>query len=382
MSSFTKSFKQLFALIVALILGCQLATAANEISLYTPYTKISVPPGQSIDYSVDVINKGDQVQNVPISVTGIPHSWKYEMKSGGWSIAQLSVLPGEKRSFNLKIEVPLNVNKGNYRIKIQAGEFDALPITINVSEQGTFNTEFTIDQPNMEGPAKSTFTYKARLKNGTSDQQLFAFNADAPRGWSVAFKVDMKQVSSVTLEANQTKDVIVEVVPPETVEAGKYEIPVSAATNNNSSDMHLEAVVTGSFGMELTTPTGLMSTDITAGDQKRIALVVKNTGSTDLTDIKMSFSAPANWDITFDPKRIDRLKTGSTAEVYATIKAYKKSIAGDYVATIEAKTPEVSSKASFRISVETPMLWGIVGVIIIVVAIGCVYYLFRKYGRR
>ena len=64
------------------------------------------------------------------------------------------------------------------------------------------------------------------------------------------------------------------------------------------------------------------------------------------------------------------------------IKADKKAIPGDYVTNIEARTPETSSKLSFRISVETPLLLGWIGVIIIIIALGTVYYLFRKYGRR
>ncbi len=71
---------------------------------------------------------------------------------------------------------------------------------------------------------------------------------------------------------------------------------------------------------------------------------------------------------------------GST--VTATIKADKKAIPGDYVTNLEARTPEASSKASFRMSVKTPMLWGWIGVLIIAAAIGTVWYLFRKYGRR
>ena len=50
-------------------------------------------------------------------------------------------------------------------------------------------------------------------------------------------------------------------------EAGTYKIPVRAATNGSSADLGLEVVITGSYGIELTTPTGLLSTSITAGDQ-------------------------------------------------------------------------------------------------------------------
>ena len=134
--------------------------------------------------------------------------------------------------------------------------------------------------------------------------------------------------------------------------------------------------------MELSTPTGLLSTNITAGDVKRVELAVNNTGSSELNDIKLSFTAPINWDITFDPQKVDKLQPGKVAQVFATIKADKKAIAGDYVAGIEAKTPEIGSRISFRISVETSILRGWIGVLIIIIALGSVYYLFRKYGRR
>ena len=134
--------------------------------------------------------------------------------------------------------------------------------------------------------------------------------------------------------------------------------------------------------MELTTPTGRLSESITAGDDKRVELMIKNTGSSELKDIKLGASSPDKWDVVFDPKQVDRLGSGENTHIYATIKPDKKAIAGDYAITLTAKTPEVSSKAAFRISVKTPMLWGWVGIFIILIALGSVYYLFRKYGRR
>ena len=66
----------------------------------------------------------------------------------------------------------------------------------------------------------------------------------------------------------------------------------------------------------------------------------------------------------------------------ATIQADDKAIPGDYVTNITAQTPEVSSSVSLRISVKTPLLWGWLGILIILVTLGLIYYLFRKYGRR
>ena len=374
----------LFVLVVSGILfpGISGAFTNDSVSLYTPYTRISVPPGESIEYTIDVINKSSEIKNAGISVTGIPKSWSYELKSGGWKIGQLSILPGEKKNLVLKVDVPFQVNKGSYRFQVIAAGFDVLPLTVIVSEQGTYKTEFTSEQSNMEGRANATFTFQANLKNRTGENQLYALMVNAPQGWNVAFKSDYKQVTSVNIEPNSEKQITIEIDPPDIIEAGPYKIPIRASTSTTSASLDLEVVITGSFGIELTTPTGLLSTDITAGDEKRIELAVRNTGSAELKDIKLNFTAPAKWEVIFDPKKIDKLESGKTAQVFATLKADKRAIAGDYVTNLEAKTAEGSSKASFRISVETPMLWGWIGVLIILAACGSVYYLFRKYGRR
>jgi uncharacterized membrane protein len=356
--------------------------AAGGVILYTPYTKISVPPGQSIDYTIDVINHSSELRDVNISMAGLPNDWSYIIKSGGWNVRQLSILPGEKKSLSLKVEVPLKVNKGSYRFRVVAGEFGALPLVVIVSEQGTYKTEFTTDQANMEGHTNATFSYKAELKNRTADKQMYALMTEAPRGWDVTFKANYKQVTSVEIEANSSQTINIEIKPPNQIKAGTYKIPVRAVTGETSATLELEAVVNGSYDMELTTPTGLLSASVTAGDEKKIELLIKNTGSSTLKDIKLSASTPVNWSVTFDPKIIDNLESGKDVRVLATIKADKKAIAGDYMTNIDARTPEASSKASFRIAVKTPMLWGWIGVLIILIAFGSVYYLFRKYGRR
>jgi len=352
------------------------------VALYTPYTKISVPPGESIDYSIDVINKTGSVKNAAISIRGLPKGWGYELKSGGWTINQLSVLPNDKKNFSFKVDVPLKVNKGSYHFIVSANGLYQLPLTVVVSEQGTYQTEFTTDQVNMEGSAEATFTFNATLKNRTAEKQLYALMANTPRGWSVAFKPNGRQATSVEVEPNATANVTVDINPPANIKVGTYRIPVRAANGSTSADLGFEVLIKGSYKMELTTPKGLLSADITAGDTKRIELQVKNTGTIDLTDVQLTANQPMDWSVTFEPQKLTLVKAGETAQVVATVKASKKALPGDYVTKIEARTPETTSAAEFRISVKTPLIWGWVGILIIIGACGGVYYLFRKYGRR
>ena len=293
MSTRAKWLRLFFSLLFGILcLISHADPATDSVTLYTPYTKISVPPGESIDYAIDVINNSRELINVDISLAGMPKGWNYVLKSGGWNIGQLSILPGERKSLSLKVEVPMKVNKGSYRFKVVAGKFDPLPLVVNISEQGTFKTEFTTEQANMEGHANSAFTFNANLKNRTADKQLYALMANAPRGWNVTFKSNYQQVTSVNTEPNSTQAITIEIKPPDRIEAGSYKIPVSAATNTSSANMELEVVITGSYAMELTTPTGLLSASITAGDEKRVELIINNTGSSELADINLDFSAP------------------------------------------------------------------------------------------
>ena len=98
MSTHTKWLSLFLSSFVGILLLGHTSAYAGNITLYTPYTKISVPPGESINYTVDVINNGSGVQNVPISILGMPKGWDYSIKSGGWNISQIAVLPGKQNS--------------------------------------------------------------------------------------------------------------------------------------------------------------------------------------------------------------------------------------------------------------------------------------------
>jgi uncharacterized membrane protein len=377
-------FSRLFsALIFALLsLNINASDPPDSLILYTPYTKISVNPGEVIEYSVDVINNSSHVQDITIAVAGMPNGWNYSVKSNNFTLSQISILPDDRKNLTVRVEVPLKVRKGTYQFTILAGNSVKLPISVTVTSEGTFKTEFTCDITNQQGNSGSTFAFNAFLRNHTAEKQSYTFMAYAQRGWNITFKANYQAVTSVTVEPNASQSVSIEIKPPENVEAGTYKIPVNASTSSTSANLDLEMVITGNFKVDLSTPTGLVSTKITAGHEKRIEMVVTNIGSAALSDITFDKSVPVNWDLTFDPKKIDKLQPGKNEKIYVNLKTDKKAIAGDYIANIEAKTPEASAKITYRISVETPTLLGWLGIIIIAAALGSVYYLFRRYGRR
>lgn len=360
--------------------------ATGGVMLFTKYSGIAVTPGQSISYYIDIINNSNSIQHVSLQITEQPEGWESSLTSGGWSINRLSVKPQSEETFNLQTEVPLQVEKGSYRFTIRAvdtgGRVDTLPLLIEVTEQGTFRTELETDQPNMQGNADSTFNYRLSLKNRTADDQLYSLSSDAPRGWNVDFQVSAQKVTSVKVEANTAQDINVTIVPPAEIEAGTYTIPVKAQAGSTSAEEKLEVNITGTYKMELSTPTGRLNTDITIGKEKMVELQLGNTGSSELQDIKLSQSAPADWEVKFEPNIIESLLPGEIATVNAYIKASDKAISGDYAVNIRAGTPEVSDSVDFRVTVKTSALWGWIGIFIIALVGAGIYYLFRRFGRQ
>jgi len=61
MSTRAKLTKLLMFLIIGITAIITNGALAASITLYTPYTKVSVPPGESLDYSIEVKNSGSEV---------------------------------------------------------------------------------------------------------------------------------------------------------------------------------------------------------------------------------------------------------------------------------------------------------------------------------
>lgn len=251
------------------------------------------------------------------------------------------------------------------------------PVTWPAGKSG-----FTAKLMNIEAATSETFRYNTTLHNGSASARIYELKADLPVGWMIAYKVDGNQVTSINMDAGKTQDISIEINATTTTAPKKYTIPVKAISNSDTLLLNLEAVVKGSYGMTLTTPTGRLSDEVTSGSQKQLQLVITNSGSLPLNDVQISSQLPTGWESSFDPTSTKRLEPGKTITVTATLKVPDKTIAGDYAANFTATNSNTSVPIAFRLMVKTSLLSGWIGIVVILLAIGIVYYLIRKYGRR
>ena len=96
----------------------------------------------------------------------------------------------------------------------------------------------------------------------------------------------------------------------------------------------------------------------------------------------MSSTEPEGWRVSFDQDKIESMEAEEKIEIDVTINPPEKTIAGDYMLTFGASSENSNDSFDLRVTVETPTIWGIVGIGIIVVVIIGVAVIFARLGRR
>lgn len=355
---------------------------AQQLQFYTTYPKQIVSAGEIVTYNVEVLNNSSQIGTSTIQLQGLPAKWSAEIRSNNFSIDQISVINKERKSIEIKLFIPQDVKKGKYNFLLKGNGAKALPLTVEIANNGSSHSAFTSSQKNMQGSSTSTFTFNASLFNASSQASVFALQANMQPGWGILFKSDGKEVSSVNIDPFQRKDISIEITAPEIVSKGTYQIPVQAISGTNSSELIFEVVVVGSYKLNLSTSSGKLNMDATSGVNNTLELVLKNTGSSDINGINLSADNLTDWEVIFEPTRINTLKAGEVAKINAKIKPSSSAIAGDYMLTLHAKNADTSTKADIRVTVETSLLRGWLGLLLIVCSLGLIFYLIKRYGRR
>lgn len=361
-----------------------LAAAAGGLTVTTPFPAVVAEPGSTATFNLTVTVP--TAERVDLKAGGVPDGWTARFRGGGLTIDGAFVEPKTPPTITLDVEIPTAAPASSNTITVTAtggGQTDVLPISIRVADAAAGDVTLTADFASLKGPSTTTFTYNLTLHNDTSAEITFTMDAAGPDGWTVAAKpAGQAQATSTTVAAGATGSITVTATPPTDVTAGSFPIKAGVSGGTKTATTDLEAVITGTYTMTLSTPDQVLSTSANAGSEKDFQLTVSNTGSAPVTNVVMSAAAPTSWKVDFDPATIPSIDAGQTTNVVAHITPTSDAIAGDYEMTITGKATEASDDVSIRVRVETPQFWWIVGVVLIVAVFAGLYWVFRTYGRR
>ena len=361
---------------------------AKYIELSTKYPSMVIKAGDSLTFDLDVDNQSGISQDIVLTIEEIPEGWEGSFSASSKSVSVVHVKDENANAdIDFNLDVPLETADGEYEIVLSAkgqGYADEMTLNLTVSAEQMGESSFEVEYPSQEGDADTDFSFAATLVNNTLTSQSYSFSANAPSGWDVSFMPsgESTKVAALEVEARKSQGVDISVTPPANIEAGTYEINLTAASADEKLSLDLEIVITGSYDVSLSTPSGRLSFDAYANQEASVQLSITNNGNTDLTNVNLTSSAPSGWNVRFAKETIDLIEAGATIETTAYVTPGEEAMSGDYVTSITVKNSDANDSADFRVTVKTETKWGVTGIAVILILAAAIAIIMRKYGRR
>jgi uncharacterized membrane protein len=380
-----------FAFAVALMVPvAHAADAPRDIKglyLMTDYPAVTVRPGTTSNIPLRLQNYGLGPERYQLSVAGVPSGWNATLLGGGQPVAAAMPAPDASVPLQLRLEVPANADLSEQTLTVKAqgqGNQATLPLNVALAKELPAKLTVTSKLPSLRGSPKSNFEYTLNIKNDSGRNLVASFAAEAPGNFETSFTeaYGSQELSSIPIEAGQSKDIKLKVRPPSTIDAGHFPVTVTVNAEDASAKVDLALDVVGQPQLQVSGRDGLLSARAVAAQQSSVPIVVTNTGTAPADNIRLSASAPTGWKVTFEPATIDRLVPGKDAEVQALITPSDKSLAGDYMTSVSATSRGENASSQFRVMVSTSTVWGMAGAGVIGIALLLMLGAVARFGRR
>lgn len=366
------------------------AEPAHDIKglyLMSDYPAITVRPGTTSNIPLRLQNYGLSPQRYQVSVAGVPSGWTATLLGGGQPVGAAMPAPDGSVALQLRLDVPAGSDLSAHTLTVKAegqGSGAELPIAVSLAKELPAKLTVKSSLPSLRGSPKSNFDFTLSIKNDSGRNLIASFAAEAPANFETSFTeaYGTQELSSIPIDAGQSKDVKLKVRPPSTLDAGHFPVKVTVKAEDASASTELALDVVGEPQLQISGRDGLLSARAVAGKQSSIPIVVTNTGTAPAENITLAGTAPSGWKVTFEPATIDRLVPGKDTEVQALLTPSDKSLAGDYQTTIRATSRGESASSQFRITVTTSTVWGVAGAGVIGVALLLMLGAVVRFGRR
>lgn len=247
----------------------------------------------------------------------------------------------------------------------------------------------SLTYPTVESIAGGTFEFEMDLVYTGEDARVFDLRTTAPKGWEVYMTPPyekQKKISSIRLKPSMagSKIRVVASAPFWPLpEPGDYKITFEAITDEVRSSTEITAVITAKYILDTVPANQRYNTTARAGEDNIFSIKVRNLGTDAIDNVKFSPTNPDGWSMEFTPEKIDVLEAIDEQTVEVNIKPPPKTVAGDYMVSLRASGKQTSAdEMDIRVTVETPTIWGWVGVVIIVIVVIGLAVIFMRFSRR
>jgi len=374
------------------------ATPAPEpketFNLILPFKDLTVGQGQEVTMDTEVVNRRKDPVEVSITLEGVPKGWDVNFNSRYPSYPVRSVMvAGEKSTtIELKGKIPENTKPDTYQIKVTAKDTGGptqyvatLNFRVTSKKVETGGLKLSSQYPVLGTGTGQTLKFTVDLKNETNKPLTTSLAAQAPPGWTVRFKPQFgdQQIASIQIKESGSETLSVEIDTPSRADAKEHPVTISARSGAFEASTKVNVTLKGSQDLKMASLAGTLNASVTAGKKAPVDFVVGNAGTAPIRNLSFITKKPGDkWTVEFKPDKLDALNPGEVREIKMEILAPDRTIAGDYLLSVTANSPETNKSVDFRVTVSTPTIWGWIGFAIVAVVVLGLAVVFFRLGRR
>ena len=361
------------------------------IAVFTEFSGVVVPRGETVRMDLILENRGRTDETVDVKISSVPKGWKATLKGGSYVVSGLYVPDGKSKNLALTLEPDKTVGPGDYIFQFDAqtadGKFTSwnkLSVTVQERTAGLEDIQITTSYPVLRGQTDAKFEFSLDIMNKIEMDRTFNLAAVGPEKWEINFKpsYEAKQISSFRIKGGTSQSVAVEVTPAKEAPAGEYPILVRVTSGEKRAEVKLMVVLTGIYKLDAGTQTGILSLEAMRGKPANFSFYVKNMGSALNRNITFSSFKPENWEVKFNPEKVDALEPNAHKQIEVTVKPAPQALVGDYSVGVLVNGEKTDKTIEMRVTVKASTAWGWIGIGIIIFVIAGLSALFIWLGRR
>jgi uncharacterized membrane protein len=292
---------------------------------------------------------------------------------------------GQSKTVNVIVNTAYSTPVGEKHITVSAdSSTSSLAVSIT-SANSSVDVELGIDS--VIASVGGTIYYDVSLQNLQPENSDYKLSVTGlPEGWYyryVSARGSTEEMAEAIVPASGTKNIALQIVPPLSAQVGDYSFAAVVTTPdgvNITEDLMLK--LKGSVSMSVTTDQLAYSTS--PGQSFDIRVYVTNNGQGgSLTNVYPNVEAPSGWTVNVTPATVNSIKPGETQIYTVSVLPPANIVPNVYAVNIAVKSDQsTSSTSNYQITITTSSIIPYLGGALVLVVIGGLVLMYRKYGRR
>jgi len=362
--------------------------------LVTTSPFIRVVPGSTASFEVTLSNTLGREVTALLSVSA-PGGWAVSLvdAASGSPLTGVSLKPGDALRLRVVVSPPSSTPMGNYTVAVLLRGVEPYFVsqlqTTLIVAKGQPLIRLQTDTPHLDTYAGQSASFPVTVKNlGDGDGEVDLRITGLPTGFTWQIRdVAGNVVSRLYLRAGEERQVRVVVSVPPLAEPTAVSLTLEANASGSTHSLRLSLGVLGSYSLSYETQNFYVEN--TAGQSSVFQVIVKNTGYSSLTNLKLeTFSVPKGFRVTVSPDVVLVLKPQETASFTVTITTQSDVSAGDYYILLRPSADQLTPDQvtaltrALHVYVKPSGTAVYIGVMALLVLVALTFIVYRRYGRR